>query len=313
MTGLRERIGFNVRRGRPAEALALIREAERAGVDTIWMTMGSAGFDTPTLFAAAATQTERVRLGTAIVPAFTRHPLALATQALVLDDLAPGRIRLGIGTSHGSSFARPYGLPLDRPLERLEEYLRVVRPAVHTGRATFSGEFYSVDATLPGKADVPVLISALRQNAWELAGALSDGGISWLCPADFLVREAQPAMQRGADHAGRPKPPLVAHVPVALGTDRAAVRAAARAQFGGYTRLPFYARMFAASGYPLGPDGTYTDDLLDHLVLSGDDDSVARQLTDLLDHGLDELLVMLVHGDDQLEEERRLMRLIAAL
>jgi F420-dependent oxidoreductase-like protein len=309
----RQRVGFNVRRARPGDAIALIQEAEAAGIETIWMTMGSVGFDTPTLFAAAAVQTERVKLATGIVPAFTRHPLAIATQALVLDDLAPGRLRLGIGTSHGPSFARPYGLPLDRPLERFRAYLQVARPALHEGRVTFSGEYYTVDATLPGRADVPLLVSALRQNAWELAGELSDGGISWLCPADFLVREAKPALQRGAERAGRETPPLIAHIPVALQTDQAAVRAAMRQQIGGYTRLPFYARMFEASGYPLGPNGEYTDALLDHLVVSGDEDTIIEQLRALLHRGIDELLLMLIHGADQVAEERRLMQLIARL
>lgn len=309
----RDRVGFNVRRVRPREAIEVIELAETAGVDTIWMTMGAAGVDTPTLFAAAAMRTERVRLGTAIVPAFTRHPLSLATQALALDDLAPGRVRLGIGTSHGPSFARPYGLSLDRPVDRLREYLRVAKPAIQDGRVTFSGDFYQVDARLPYAANVPLLISALRQHAWELAGELSDGGISWLCPIDFLLDEALPAMRRGSERAGRETPPLIAHVPVALTTDRSAARAAMRAQMAGYPRLPFYARMFEASGYPVGPNGEYSDALLDHLVVSGDDESVASRLVDLLERGIDELLVMLVHGDDQQTEERRLMRLIGSL
>lgn len=309
----RERVGFNVRRVQPTEAIDVIRVAEDSGVETIWMTMGAAGVDTLTLFAAAAVQTERVILGTAIVPAFTRHPLSLATQALALDGLAPGRVRLGIGTSHGPSFARPYGLSLDRPIDRLREYLHVARPAMQAGRVTFAGEFYNVDATLPYPVQMPLLISALRHNAWDLAGELSDGGISWLCPVDFLLDEALPAMQAGAARAGRDTPPLVAHVPVALMTDPADARAAMRAQMAGYPRLPFYARMFEASGYPVGPHGEYSDELLDHLIISGSDDAIVEKLGALLDRGLDELLVMLLHGDDQAAEERRLMQLIGRL
>ena len=95
----RERVGFNVRRGRAGRATELIQKAEAANVETAWMTMGALGSDTLTLYAATAVQTERIKLGTSIVPAFTRHPLAMATQALVLDDLAPGRLQLGIGAS----------------------------------------------------------------------------------------------------------------------------------------------------------------------------------------------------------------------
>jgi len=291
----------------------LICQAEAAGVGTVWMTQGAVGADTLTLFAAAAVQTERVTLGTSIVPAFTRHPLALAGQALTLAELAPGRVRLGIGTSHRPAMVKPYGLAMSDPLAQLREYLQVLRPMLHDGQALLDGTYYQTEAQWSSSPGTPVLISALRERAWELAGELTDGGISWLCPADFLLNTAKPAMQRGAARAGRATPPLVAHVPVAFGADRAAVRAAARRQLGGYTRLPFYARMFAAAGYPLGPDGAYSDALLDHLVLSGDDDAIADGLRDRLARGLDELLVMLIPGTDQAAEEQRLLRLIGQL
>jgi alkanesulfonate monooxygenase SsuD/methylene tetrahydromethanopterin reductase-like flavin-dependent oxidoreductase (luciferase family) len=309
----RERVGFNVRRGRAGRAIELIRQAEAAGVATVWMTQSAVGADTPTTYAAAAVQTERVKLGTGIVPAFTRHPLALAGQALVIDDLAPGRLRLGIGTSHGPNFARPYGFTLDRPLDRLREYLQVLRGMLHEGRAQLNGEFYQVDARWSATPKTEILVSALRENAWELAGELSDGGISWLTPIDFLLTVAKPAMQRGAERAGRETPPLIAHVSVAFGTDRDAIRTNTRQQLGYYTRLPFYTSMFAAAGYPLGPGGEYSDDLLDHLVIAGNDDTLAEQLRGLLGRGLDELLVMLIHGEDQASEEQRLLRIIGGL
>src|SRR3712207_4917138 len=97
---IRERIGVGFRPDDGRQALDLIRRAEAAGGETVWTVMGALGRDTPTIFAAAGVQTERIKLGTAIVPAFTRRPLAMATQALALEDLAPGRLRLGIGTSH---------------------------------------------------------------------------------------------------------------------------------------------------------------------------------------------------------------------
>jgi len=307
------RIGLNIRRGPAREAVLAIEQAEAAGVGTVWMTQGAVGLDTLGILSAAAMRTERVKLGTSIIPAFTRHPLAMAGQALTLEDIAPGRLRLGIGTSHGASFAAPYGAAFGKPLAQLREYLEVLNPALHDGKVQFKGEFYAVDATLPRPAAVPVLISALRENAWELAGECSDGGISWLCPVSYLLQTAKPAMERGAAKAGRPAPPLVAHIPVAFGNDRPAIRAAFRAGFGVYRRAPFYARMFAAAGYPIEPDGDYPDALLDHLIYSGDETAIAGQLRDLLASGLDELLVMLVPGADQTGEEERLMRLIGEM
>lgn len=307
-----ERVGLNLRRAAPAEQVALIRQAEQAGVRSVWMTMGALGADTLSIFSAAAMVTERVRMSSGIVPAFTRHPLGLAGQALALDGLAPGRVRIGVGASHGPSMAA-YGLDLDHPLEWLGEYLRVARAAMRDGRVTYRSRWFAVDATMAGTSDVPLLVSALRPHAWELAGELSDGGVSWLCPVDYLTGEARAALRRGAERAGRETPPLIAHVPIALTADRARVRAAASKQLAGYWRLPFYARMFAAAGYPLTGDGEFSDGLLDHLVVSGSDDEVARQLAERLDLGLDELIVAHLPLDDAAAEEQRLTRLVGAL
>jgi F420-dependent oxidoreductase-like protein len=310
---MRERIGFNVRRGRAGRALDLIKQADAAGVGTVWMTMGATSSDTPTIFAAAAVQTEQVKFGTGIVPAFTRHPLALATQALVIDDLAPGRLKLGVGTSHRPTIEGTYHLPFSQPLAQLREYVQVLRSILHEGSVSFSGEHYAADARFPGQIHVPVMVSALRENAFEMAGELTDGAISWLCPPHFLKSVAMPAMARGAERAKRDVPPLVAHVSVALQTDRAAVRESARKELGMYAGAPFYQRMFADAGFPLGPDGAYSDDLLDHLIMIGDDDAIAEQLQALLEDGIDELLVMLIPGQDQLSEEQRLLQIIGGM
>src|SRR5207249_6127984 len=85
------------------------------------------------------------------------------------------------------------------------------------------------------------LISALREGAFQLAGEIADGAISWMCPIPYLLERALPALRAGAGKTGRPVPPLVAHIPVALSQDRQAVLAAARRRIGNYGHLPFYA------------------------------------------------------------------------
>lgn len=108
-------------------------------------------------------------------------------------------------------------------------------------------------------------------------------------------------------------PPLVAHIPVALGSDRRAALAAARLQLGGYGRFPFYARMFADAGFPVSPDGMMSDALIDSLVVSGDESAIAARLAELLMVGLDELLVMPIPVVDLEGEQARLTRLIGRL
>jgi F420-dependent oxidoreductase-like protein len=310
---LTERVGLVVRGPDAAAAVAGIVAAEAAGVRQVWMTQGATAADTLTTFAAAAMRTSAVRLGTAIVPTYPRHPLALALQALAVADLAPGRLRLGIGGSHRSTIEGAYGLELTAPLAHLREYVAILRGLLWEGRLEHRGRFYAVKATLPRAPRPPLLISALRPGAFRLAGEISDGAISWVCPVSYLLSTALPALRAGAAAAGRPVPPLVAHVTVTLGQDRDAALAAARQQLAVYARQPFYAAMFAVAGHPLPADATLPPALLEDLVISGDEAAVADRLRALLAAGLDELLVMLVPVADAAAETAALARVLATL
>lgn len=313
LSDTRQRTGLAISGPDAAAGVAAIVAADAAGVTQVWMTQTAPAPDTLTLFAAAATQTRAVRLGTAIVPTYPRHPLALAQQALALADLAPGRLRLGVGPSHRAVMEGVYGLPVTAPLEHLREYVSILRAALWQGRVDFEGRFFRVKATLPRTPQTPLLVSALRTGAFHLAGAIADGAISWMCPVPYLIERALPALRAGAAAAGRATPALVAHVPVALSADRAAVLAAARGQIGRYARMPFYASMFGDAGYPIAADGTMPDALLETLVVSGDEDAVAARLKQLLAAGLDELLLMPIAIEEAATDLRRVARLIGQL
>lgn len=294
-------------------AVAAIRRAEERGVPMMWAITGGRSLDAMTVFAAAAVQTSRIGLGTAIVPTYTRHPVVLAQQTVALDQLAPGRFRLGIGPSHRPTIEGAYGIPMGKPLDHLREYLTVLRALLWEGSVDFEGQYFRVKTPIVGTARVPIYTSALRPNAFRLAGEIADGAISWMCPADYLLNQAIPALEAGAARAGRPRPRLVAHVPVVLTTDRATMLERARPVVGMYGRQPFYAHMFATAGYPLQADGTPSDDLLDHLVVWGDDARIGERLASLLERGIDELLVMPIFGTAPAEEEAQLSTLLAAL
>jgi len=290
MTENNARVGVHLRRPTVADSLAFARKADAAGIDTGWLTLGGPSFDSPTFIAAAVAQTERIRFGTSIVPAFIQHPIKLLTQVRAIEEIAPNRFRLGVGTSHGPSMGT-LGIPIDRPLDRLREYLQVLRPLLHEGQVDFDGEFYQVTQT-SDPMPTPVLISALRENAYRLAGELSDGAISWVSPLNYLTDRMKPAMAEGAATANRSTPPLIGHVSIVVGVDRETARARGREQLAYYPRLPFYRAMFADSGWPLAEgDTTWPDDLLDHLVISGTDDEIVATLRHWLDSGIDELLV----------------------
>ncbi len=306
--------GLVLTRGHAADMVSQVRQAEQRALGTIWTTVGGPTADPVTALAAAAYATERIILGTAVTPTYPRHPITLAAQAIAISDLAPGRFRLGIGTSHRPTIEGAYGIPMGKPHAHLREYLTVLRDLLWTGTSAFSGEYFTVKSALPDSVTppkVPILVSALRPNAFRLAGELADGAISWMTPIDYLLETALPKLQEGAEAGGRPRPPLLAHVPVVISTDRDAARTAFRAQFGIYGRIPFYAAMFEAAGYPVTADGEMPDRLLDTLAVAGNSEEVRSRLRAIRDRGIDELLVSHVVVGDRSSELEVLSRVLA--
>ena len=313
---IRERVGLSIHviAGVDAPTLVdLIVQAEEAGVRQVWATQGGASTDLLTAYAAAFQRTGEIRLGTSIVPIYPRHPLALAQQAATAAGLGPGRLRLGIGTSHRPSIEGVYGMKMEEPLEYLKEYVEVVHAALWDGSVNHQGRFFTAKVKMNHPQPVPVLIAALGEKAFRLAGQISDGAISWNVPARHLLDVAMPALREGAKSAGRETPPLVAHIPVVLSEDAAVARAAAKKALSVYARLPFYYNMWSAAGYPLEADGSVSDDLVDNLVVMGDEAVVAARLNELLDSGLDELLLNGLPAGDAAAERTRLIRFIGNL
>jgi len=312
---IRERVGLIVHGSNAAIAVKTIVAAEAAGVRQIWMAQPPVLPDVLTMFAAAATKTSTVRLGTSITPTYPRHPLVLAQQVLALYDLAPDRLRLGIGPSHRFIIEDIYGLQQKTPLAHLREYLEVLRAALWQGKVDHHGHFYNVIATLPRTSQIPILISTLGKSAFQLAGQIADGALTWVCPVPYLLHTGVPALRTSAAAVGRSPPPLVAYVPVAVAEDRRAVLAAGHQMLDFYAKISFYANMFSNAGFSLTSDQAVPDALVDSLVISGNESIVAARLTELLDAGLGEVMVSLVPttGADDDDEQTRLMRLIGRL
>jgi F420-dependent oxidoreductase-like protein len=309
-----DRVGLVIAVRDSAKAVDDIVAAEAAGVGQIWMTQPGRGSpDALGVFAAAAVRTSRVVMGTAVVPTYPRHPLVLAQQALTVSDLAPGRLRLGIGPSHHATIEGIYGLSMDSPLGHLGEYVALLRGLLWDGKVSYHGRFFDVSASLPRPGRPPILISALRSEAFRLAGAVADGALSWLCPAPYLLSNAIPSLRRGSAAAGRPAPPLIAHITVALSEDPKAVLQAARAALGHVGRMPYYARMFADAGYPPTSEGHLSDGLLGALVISGDEATIVARLRDLLRSGLNELMLSLLPVANESQEAAQLIRLVGRL
>jgi F420-dependent oxidoreductase-like protein len=217
------------------------------GFDSIWASQLPPARDTPLVLASYAAATQRIGLGTAILPIYTRHPTAMAQMALTLDEISGGRFRLGIGVSHQVTVESMWGLRLVHPVEAMREYAGIVRSLVTTGSVGAVGEHFTAHTayTAPRRADLPILISALSPRMLELAGEIADGVSLWMCAPDYIRDVVVPAVRRGREKAGRSLEgfEVEAAVPVCVTTDRAAGLAGFRATAERYASLPFYRKV----------------------------------------------------------------------
>jgi len=187
----------------------------------------------------AAAWEARLRLGTAVVPVFTRSPAVIAQSAATLADAAPGRFLLGIGASSRVVVEAWSGIPYTHPYERTRDVLRFVRDALSGARMAQSYDSFSVDgfrlSRLPEVAP-PILVAALRPKMVRLGVDEGDGVIlNWVSPSDVAtVREIV------RSRSSRQKE-LVARVFVCPTTDRDVVRATARRLITTYLNVPAYA------------------------------------------------------------------------
>lgn len=308
-------IGLSFQELTPLEILAAIERADALGVPTWWMATGGAAPDALTLFAAAAARTKNIRMGTSIIPTFPRHPLVAVQQAEVIANLAPGRLVLGVGPSHAPIVSGTFGLPFERPLGHLREYVTILKSGLQDGHADLHGERFHVHADVPFPAPVPVMVSALQTNSFRLAGEVADGAISWICPAPYLRDVAMPALKDGATQANRPTPPLVGQVFFALSDDKAAVALSARKRLGLYPRLPSYQKMFLAAGFSDAQRGEWSESMLGAILVQGDEAAVSAGLRSfIVKSGASELIASLLPVTAEPEAElERAMRLIAGL
>ena len=129
----------------------------------------------------------------------------------------------GIGPSHSSTIEGIFGLSQRKPLAHLREYVEVLRAVLWEGKVNHHGEFFNVVVTTPrNTARLPILVSALGKNAFQLAGEIADGALFMVMPCSISTTYRTTSITKGAAMAGRSAspPPLVAHVLVALTTDR---------------------------------------------------------------------------------------------
>ena len=304
-------IGVSVTAPNAQVAVDRIKHLDEIGIGCAWLTSSGGGGEAVTVLAAAAAVTDEIKLGTSIVQTWSRHPVTLVQQVQVIDSLAPGRFRLGVGPSHKAGMISTFGVDFRAPIGHLREYLHILRSLMHTGAVEFEGRWYSANSSIANPVDVPIMASALRPGAFETCGEMSDGAISWVCPHFYLRDTAVPALNRGAESAGRDVPPLIAHAPVCVTDDLDAARDGVRARLGYFPSIPFYANMFAEAGFEGTPDSGWTNEMLDEVLIAGDEATVAERIQTIFDWGASEVLLTPVPAGDDPDTDARTLKLLA--
>jgi F420-dependent oxidoreductase-like protein len=195
-----------------ADQLAIVKEAERLGYDSVWAAEAY-GSDTATVLAWLAGQTAKIRLGAGIFQMPGRSPAMTAMTAATIDQLSGGRMICGIGSSGPQVAEGWHGQRFAKQLQRTREYVAVVRMALARERVEFHGE--TLELPLPdgpGKAlkltispvqeRIPIYLAAIGPKNTALAGEIADGWIPTLFSPEH-VSELRPLLEEGAARSGK--------------------------------------------------------------------------------------------------------------
>jgi len=216
-----------------------LAELADLGYSDVWSAEAD-GADGFTPLAMAAAWEPRLRLGTDIIPAFTRSPACFAQCVASLADAAPGRFAIGIGTSSNVIVERWNGVPFVEPYRKVRDVVRFLRDAFAGDKVSKQYDTFEVQGFRLGvraEQPPPILIAALREQMLRLAGREADGAIiNWLAPGD--VERVAGIVH---DAAGGAEREIVARIFVCPSENAEVVRAGARFAIAAYMNVPVYA------------------------------------------------------------------------
>jgi probable F420-dependent oxidoreductase len=214
-----------------------LRELADLGYTDIW-SAESDGADGFTPLALAAAWEPRLRLGTAIVPAYTRAPACFAQSVASMADAAPGRFAIGIGSSSNVIVERWNGVPFVEPYKKVRDIVRFLKDALEGEKITRTYDTFEINGFKLGvrpEIKPAILVAALREGMLRLAGREADGAIiNWLS-ADDVPRVAEVVNSQGDDKE------LVARIFVCPSENADVVRAAGKFAIAAYLNVPVYA------------------------------------------------------------------------
>jgi len=300
-----------------AQREAIVELADRGYTD-VWSSEAD-GADAFTPLALASTWAPTLRLGSAIVPAYTRGPATLAQSVAALADAAPGRVAFGIGTSSNVIVERWNDIPFEEPYKKVRDTVRFLRTALTGEKVKESYDTFEVKGFKLGRVpevQPKIMIAALREGMLRLAGREGDGAIiNWLSADD--VRQVAPIVhEQGEDKE------VVARIFVAPTTDAATVRAMGRYAIAAYLNVPVYAAFheWVGRGGVLAPMWTawkegdrkaaleaIPDEVVDQLIVHGSPAECRDHIARYVENGVTcPALAVLPFGLDPVQAARDL-------
>ena len=285
--------------------------AEQAGFTSIWVPQIPGDFDAFTMVTLMGHATERIELGTAVLPIQTRHPIAMAQEALSIQAVCEGRFTLGLGPSHHWIVEDMLGLPYERPAHQVRSYLEVLDAAfAGPGSVDVENGEYRVHSPIDvTDLPIPILLAALGPVMLRMAGEQASGTILWMADERAVGDHVVPRITRAADDAGKPAPRIVAGIPVCLCSkdDVDPARAWANQVLGHAEYSPNYERLLER--------GDAAD--VGEILAAGDESAIVDRLRGFRDAGATDLAVrVLPLGSDRaarIESRRRTEAFLASL
>lgn len=294
------------------QLVADAQAAERDGFTSVWVPQIPGDFDAFTMITLMGSATQRIELGTAVLPIQTRHPIAMAQELLSNQAVCEGRFTLGLGVSHQWVIEGQLGLPFERPAREMRNYLEVLNAALGgPGQVDVENDGYRVHSPMDVTdwSPNPVVIAALAPVMLRVAGEHASGTILWLADERAIGEHVAPRITKAAAGAGRPAPRIVAGVPVALcpKDEVDAARGWANRLLGHSEFCPSYQQLLDRG------DAKNEGDML----AAGDESAILERLRAFRDAGTTDLAVRVLalgpNREARLESKKRTLEFMASL
>lgn len=263
------------------DTVAYLAQLREEGFRRAWFAQMPYEPDLLTALTVGLREVDGIEVGTGVLPIQNQLPMLLAQRALTISQMAGGRLLLGLGMTHQAVTEGMWGIPWDKPVRRLNEYLDGLLPLLNGEKADATGETVTTRGALiiPGAPTPPVYIAALGPKLLQIAGRRSAGTVTWMTGPKTLAGHVSPTLRQAAADAGRADAVrVVAAIPVAVTDDVDGTRKQAAEQFAIYGHLPSYRAMLDREGYA-GPED---------IAIIGDEQTVRDRLAELEAAGVDE-------------------------